>query len=358
MKLKFIIALTVLLFFNSNIFSQIEYRHYKGKIGSFTVFMDLNFKNDTVKGKYYYQNIGNFLKLSGFIDQNNGFELVEINDDYDTTGIFNGNFLNDYNNLKGSWQNLEGTKFLNFDLNENYNHSCRLKYFKRNVRSTLAGFDEKPNITISLSYALPVTSPYRGSYNNLIKNIKKSFFQKEKGSYEKCIEFHIDEVIQNYNSTFSDKDTKDIKENSFFYNWDITNNTSVYFNENDYIVFLSDNYEYTGGAHGLLFFTGRIFDLKSGNIVTFDDIFLANTDEKLIDIILKKIDQAGKTKDLFSVEEVQVAEEFVINKNGIIFIYNVYEIAPYSAGPISVKISYKEIKNLLKNSFKIRMEVK
>ena len=43
-------------------------------------------------------------------------------------------------------------------------------------------------------------------------------------------------------------------------------------------------------------------------------------------------------------------ENFVLDKDGITFIYNAYEIAPYEQGIIELNIDYGECKEILQES--------
>ena len=43
-----------------------------------------------------------------------------------------------------------------------------------------------------------------------------------------------------------------------------------------------------------------------------------------------------------------ISNNFILGKEKISFIYNVYEIAPYAFGEIVIDITYEELKDLLK----------
>ena len=41
-------------------------------------------------------------------------------------------------------------------------------------------------------------------------------------------------------------------------------------------------------------------------------------------------------------------ENFIVESDGILFYFNPYDIAPYSRGPISLKLRYGELSRILK----------
>ena len=65
-----------------------------------------------------------------------------------------------------------------------------------------------------------------------------------------------------------------------------------------------------------------------------------------------KTDLANGTPELLLVDQIPLNDNFYFDKENLYFLYNQYEIAPYAAGPVLIKIPFKEIKPLLTAVFK------
>jgi hypothetical protein len=126
----------------------------------------------------------------------------------------------------------------------------------------------------------------------------------------------------------------------------------------DTLLSLSINDEYyTGGAHGG---SGVYFinvNPKTGAEFTLDSLLKPNYEDALTELGNKFFRQTRQLADTASLSENYFEfpeDQFTLNKNygfrkdGIVFFYNNYEIAPYAAGPTEVLIPYDELKEWLK----------
>ncbi|KKW45975.1 MAG: hypothetical protein UY98_C0034G0008 [Candidatus Kaiserbacteria bacterium GW2011_GWA2_58_9] len=103
---------------------------------------------------------------------------------------------------------------------------------------------------------------------------------------------------------------------------------------------------YLGGAHGISFVTGLNFEKSSGRELTLDDA-LALTDLTLAEVAEKaKAELSQKLgSDIIAPEGADAMPEnystFVVSKDKVTFIFQVYQVAPYAAGP--QKISFPRV---------------
>lgn len=117
-----------------------------------------------------------------------------------------------------------------------------------------------------------------------------------------------------------------------------------------------DNYYYEGGAHGMENLILLNFDPKSGKEIKLQDFFVENFEEPLTSLLLESLSrQIGATsiaeindKGYFNIEELYPTENFRLAPDSIIFVYNSYEIAPYSMGRTRIALGYNQIENLIK----------
>ena len=113
---------------------------------------------------------------------------------------------------------------------------------------------------------------------------------------------------------------------------------------------------YTGGAHGGAMESYINFQEETGRIITCEELFGYKQDEvkKLIkeqiikDNECKTEAELTEKRSIFSLGDVYITDNnFLIEKDGILFCYNPYDIAPWSEGFIYAKLSYKKLEGLI-----------
>lgn len=132
--------------------------------------------------------------------------------------------------------------------------------------------------------------------------------------------------------------------------WEVIINSEVVF-QSMYVITISvDSYTFTGGAHGNSVITLLNFDPETGNLYTQDDIFIKSNELKqLVEKYFKK-ESASKSNndgDYFFGEDFRLPENVGFNEEGVIFLYNTYEIASYAQGITEFTIPYAEIYDYL-----------
>ena len=118
---------------------------------------------------------------------------------------------------------------------------------------------------------------------------------------------------------------------------------SVIYAGRKYLSFRAEEYSYTGGAHGSNKITVATIDRKTGKMVRLADFISADEMPVLKKLLLEKvIKKLGGKVGLQG--EVRPVENFCVVKDGLMFVYNEYEVACYAAGAIEVVVSFDEIK--------------
>ena len=108
-----------------------------------------------------------------------------------------------------------------------------------------------------------------------------------------------------------------------------------------------------GAAHGTFTMNVINFDLTTGNKITLDELIEPSKFKALKSLAKKKfLQQNGAGGWWFTTEDqpFELAEVFALERKGIRFIYQQYEIGPYMAGLPEVFLSKEEVKNLLKDN--------
>lgn len=117
-----------------------------------------------------------------------------------------------------------------------------------------------------------------------------------------------------------------------------------------------NSYSFTGGAHGNSIVSSNIFSRETGEQINLKD-FISDVPKltKIGDNYFRQIFEIKATDDLeqqgfWFTKGFELNGNFYFEDNKMIFVYNQYEIGPYSLGIISVEIPIREIKSLLKIS--------
>lgn len=126
-----------------------------------------------------------------------------------------------------------------------------------------------------------------------------------------------------------------------------------------------DNFE--GGAHGSYMEYGLNFDVETGAVLTIEDIARdkAAFQEICVQEMLRQCEDLKAQGLLFDeeilesvgglqgiMESKMEGEEWYFTKEGIRFISNIYEIAPYAAGNFQFDIPYEMINDVLKEEYR------
>lgn len=113
--------------------------------------------------------------------------------------------------------------------------------------------------------------------------------------------------------------------------------------------------QYTGGAHGSYATRYFNYDLANDRQISLSDLFLPHCEGNLLSAICKNLCKkycARSASELESKRNINLAhatvtDDFLLNSDGITFIYPLYSIAPYSEGEITVTIPLEDIKEYL-----------
>lgn len=135
-------------------------------------------------------------------------------------------------------------------------------------------------------------------------------------------------------------------------------NTEVHYGNNkDIIGHFINWYQYTGGAHGGTFITCRNYRLEDGSVVTLDNYFKPGYEKVLLPILERKLLEYAEcdSRDeldehgYFSSEPMFIPDNFEIRQDTIDFIFNQYDIAPYSTGITTLSVAESEISSIINN---------
>lgn len=227
----------------------------------------------------------------------------------------------------------------------------------------LFGDTAKPACNLLINFAYPSKSS-----DELLKDTLDKYFIAACFG-DKYMGEKPQEVVKQYTETYISEYRRDLepmyledekdKENEssvgawYSYYKGIESHVQLY--EKNLLVYRINYNEYTGGAHGIYMTTYLNFDLGLMRPLRLDDIFVGYYQEPLTDLIWNQLmaDNGAKTRAELedmgygSTGEIAATENFYLNKDGVTFYYNVYDITPYAMGPVIVSLPFQMLEHML-----------
>lgn len=136
--------------------------------------------------------------------------------------------------------------------------------------------------------------------------------------------------------------------------WEAKINGLVVYQSPKIINIRIEYYMFTGGAHGYYGVKSLIFDAQTGKQLSNKDVFQYDEFTSYVEEKFRK--KYGLTPKqsinakgfMFEEDKFVLPENIFFTKNGVLLVYNVYEIAPYSEGNQELLFSWKEVNPFLK----------
>ena len=146
---------------------------------------------------------------------------------------------------------------------------------------------------------------------------------------------------------------KDSQENDYpFHGYEAYMEYVITYDDNCFLSYYYDKYEYTGGAHGTTLRSSDTFELCRGTKIPLYCYFRkgSNYRRKLIYELIKAADENLKENPGIYFDDYQslIAKNFnednyFLSPDGLSIYYQQYDIAPYSTGIVVLTIPYETI---------------
>jgi len=218
-------------------------------------------------------------------------------------------------------------------------HSC-----KTEPKIIFSDFNITDNDGTSVEVFVPVASgdPKVSEAINLAitKEVVKSFYT---GDVEPQTAISIKDAINNFNSEFN-KFKTDFPES--YQPWEAQIDGEIMHNGTKIISMSLTSYINTGGAQGILNISFLNFDVETGKRLKNEALFNNMDAFKEIAIYYFE-DNIGNEDTLFDPESFTLPENIGYNDEGIILLYNAYEIGPFGSGIIEFTIPFEKVNPLL-----------
>lgn len=236
---------------------------------------------------------------------------------------------------------------------------------KVNKTAHLFNDTAKPACNIVINFAFPVKSSDKMLQDSLNAYFISASFgpeyigMKPEEVVKQYAQNYIDDYKRDlepmYNEAKKDSTEEDETSTGAWYSYYKSIETNVQLYEKDLLVYRIYYNEYTGGAHGMYMTTYLNMDLTLMRPLKLDDIFVGDYKEALTDLIWSQLMTENKVTSHEALEDlgygstgdIAPTENFYLSKDGVTFFFNVYDIAPYSMGPVKVTIPFAMMEHLL-----------
>lgn len=340
------------------------YKRLEGTIAGQPVIMHLQSASGTMQGVYYYLKHGSPIFVSGQLDpaHPSNLRLQENNtSDGETVAIVDCQYAQGA--LKGSWRSPDGSKNYLVDLKETYPDGS---YAFTSLSLTdsvpaLPGNAESPVARISYTTVVPLNNGAEGKW--LEAGIKKALHIDSA-----LLTLDIPAALRKMNSRYLDAYRDEVKQMghediSSVMNYEDMQYVSVCYNDRGYVIFDSDGYSYSGGAHGNGGSSFYCFDVRNRKQLSLEDVITADS-ASLQPIVERAFRKQQGLKPTDSLNEIlfenhlATTDNFYFTNKGLSFYYFPYEVAAYAVGPIQVFVDFADLKAYLKPDFAARMGIR
>lgn len=334
-----------------------DYIRYEGKINKdIGITANIIRMGDQLSGNYQYRFVednlemyfGKTIEVTGSVDKENQAKLKEFGrTEYAFVGIMAAD------SFSGTW-NAADNKKMHFEMKKYFpNGSIPLKvYYLKSKKKLDTKLDDSPSTEIELTLLFPDKYLVPGTVDSLKRIISKSFFG---------FGFQVTEpnkMMQNFkNENWENylRQNDEWHKQGVSFSWQQAISMSVTYNSNYLLCLEYLKYAFTGGSHGMANISYDIVYLENGQVLTYADVFKDNSDDTLSMLLTRQLrkdyqvpDEVPLSKAGFFVDTVTPNRNIYINGNGIGFLFNSYEIAPYSTGATNIFLEFSQIKDLLR----------
>lgn len=213
---------------------------------------------------------------------------------------------------------------------------------------------------IDLSFKYPISVPDSINLLKIQAIFNKIFSAKEsiEGTPNNVFGAMVGEY-QLYAKGYAEEWEKENNKSIDFSAFEQSRSTNPKFISKSLMSIVTGDYSYLGGAHGAYYIKYDNVNLLKGILIKQADLFQSEYNDKLATLIQKKITERNSSKDeddhialLVRLHDVKPNDNFFFSKEGLTYVFNQYEIAPYAQGFVEIEIFYEDLLPLLNSYYK------
>ena len=220
----------------------------------------------------------------------------------------------------------------------------------------------KPSCSLKINYVFPVKYVDEKILFQIQHELNYALMEDEKYepmAPEEAVNNYVEDYINNYKrdakEQFPDWETSGDTEDYFSYYK--TLKTKVLYDLGGLVSYQIVSMDYKGGANSSTAYHNVVIDLKTGDLIGEQDVFLPDYKSVLSAMLIRKIinqNKVQKPDDLlefgyWGIEDLSSNNNFSLDNKGLTYIFNPGEYSAPSLGEIRVFLSYEELDNILKD---------
>lgn len=220
----------------------------------------------------------------------------------------------------------------------------------------------KPFANVDIDFTYPKNYKSKEDLLKLQKIFIGTFFNDmsyDSLSPKEALNAYFDKYTNDYrdlgNQYYEDMGNLEGDNQPSWYWYQLFKSNEILFEDESILSYSVEHYYYEGGAHGSLSAMYYTIDLNNLTTITEENIFKPNfhhlLTERIVENLMKKYDVTTPedllNEGFFDINDIAPNNNFWLNNQGVHYIFNQYEIAPYSMGPIEVTIPYQEIQSII-----------
>ncbi len=215
------------------------------------------------------------------------------------------------------------------------------------ISFTEQSIESKNNAHITINY--PKAEGNEAVADRINKTVENFLANEINMSEKRNKNLTLDEAVKGFDTEY--KRFKD-DFNDSTQEWEALIESEINYESEHIICIAVNSYLDTGGAHGNSHISFLNFDKKTGNRLTQSDIIkdqqgLKQLAKPYLEKMTKPMSNDEDIENLFFGEDFQLPETIGFNSEGLILLYNVYEIASYAQGVTEFTIPYKDVQPFL-----------
>lgn len=226
----------------------------------------------------------------------------------------------------------------------------------------LEGDSTKPSCSLKINYIAPVKFSDEDILHKMQRELNVAVFEDEllgllepKDAVNKFTANYIENYKEEAKTRFPN--WAESHETEDYFSFYKTIETVILYNNYDLLSYQISSMDYKGGANSYTAYKNVVVNLKTGALLTEEDIFKAGYEKALNQLIIDKIvaqNKAKKPEDLlelgfWGIEDLTSNSNFSVDDKQLTYIFSQGEYSAPSLGEIRVHIPYKEIFPILKD---------
>ena len=184
------------------------------------------------------------------------------------------------------------------------------------------------------------------SYKLLQDSIMSIMLGEEFANYstKKALKVYADSSFIEYQKVYEEIYENNPLEPTDTFHFETNITGKILFCDSNVLSYQRELYTYAGGAHGMTTKTNYVLDVKTGRILTEEDIFGKGFERKIAKQLIEKANilraegQLPAEDEFYNNWNIVPNDNFALTDSSVIYTFNPYEIAPYCYGIIDIEL--------------------